>query len=69
MNKFVVLQRFNNGKTKYLTLIMILNDRTKAEALADFLNAGGYFESPVTVEGADANLPNDQIVSMLSRTL
>lgn len=64
--KYVVLQRF--GKS-YITFIMILEDEFKAQALADFLNEGQYFETVVTVETADKQLPNDKIIELLARTI
>ena len=69
-SKYVVLQRFGEAPgSRYVTYIMILNDREKAEALAVFLNSGNYFDSEVTVENADGSYSNEQIVNLLKRTL
>lgn len=64
--KYVVLQRFGYA---YITVIMILEDKAKADALAAFLNEGKYFESNVTVEEADKRLPNEIVISMLARII
>ena len=52
MNKyFIVLSRYTAVHPQAHALIMLLEDREKADKLAEFLNAGGYFkDAPVTVE-------------------
>lgn len=44
---------FTRVTDRVITLIMLLNDLNKATALRDFLNAGGYFEKPVEIAGAE----------------
>jgi hypothetical protein len=48
---------------------MILENKAKALALAEFLNVGNYFESPITVEEYDKRIPNGTIMSILERTI
>jgi len=64
--KYVVLQRFG---TRYVTFIMILESKDKAEALAKFLNDGHYFETDVTIETVDKNIPNKMAIDLIARTL
>jgi len=64
--KYVVLQRFGEN---YITFIMILDDKGKAEGLAKFLNDGKYFESEVTVEAVDKRIPNGRIMDLLARII
>lgn len=64
--KYVLLQRF--GKN-YITFIMILDDKEKADRLAEFLNAGNYFETAVIVEAVDKEIPNGSIIELLARTI
>lgn len=67
--KYVVIQRFDTVSSKFIAVIMILEDKDKADKLAEFLNTGEYFESPVTVESYDSRLPNGTILSILERTI
>lgn len=43
---YAVVERWEN----YVTVVMVLTDREKAEKLADFLNQFKYFTHIVTVE-------------------
>jgi hypothetical protein len=59
---YAVLNRFELRGQRMVSIVMVLRDQPKAEALAKFLTDGKYFDPPaVTVEGYPGGISKEEL--------